>query len=84
VHRRSVLAVAVIHVPSDFCGGWSSLLCLFVCLGLCFFFPFSFVERGLCWFRVGFWLMFLLPSRPSFYALSQPPLRRRCLVGDVL
>jgi len=75
MHRRSVLAVAVIHVLSDFCGGWLSLLCCsFVCV--VFLFRASFMERGLCCFRAGFWLLFLLPCRPSSCVLSQPPTRR--------
>jgi len=74
VRRCSVLAVAVIHVPSDFLWGLVVVVVLFICLGLVFLFHVSFVERGLCWFLV----LFLLPSRPSFCALYQPPPRRWC------
>jgi len=52
-----------------FLWGWLLLLCCSF-VWVCVFVPFSFVERGLCWFCVGFWLLFLLPSRPSFCALS--------------
>ena len=47
MHRRFVLAVAAIHVLSDFCGGWSSLLCCsFVCI-FCFWSVFL-LWRGAC------------------------------------
>ena len=47
MHSRSVLAVAVIHVLSEFCGGWLPLLCCsFVCV-LCFCFVFL-LWRGAC------------------------------------
>jgi len=50
--------------------------------------------RWWCWWGVGrrcrvtfvmvFWLPFILSGRPSLCALSQPPPRRRFLVGSVL
>jgi len=52
------------------------------------------LDRWWCWwgasrrcrvtFVLALWFMFLLSGRPSFCALSQPPLRRRFFVGDVL
>jgi len=83
VLRRSVLAVSVIHVPSDYCG--AGRRCWVVRL-LRSLFLFRFISwKGACdGFALVFWLVFLLPSRPSFCMLSQPLLRHRCLVGDVL